>query len=369
MTDVTFVLPSYEPYSPKSGLALAIVVSEVVAELTGLGVTARVIAPDDGTATYEQGDRTLISPKHATQAWRWVTRHIGIYQRSVDPYAAAVAQVVRDQPNWDGPVIVLNDAALAAAIAAQATTYLYLQNLLSPSHELHLRDLRGALAVSGFVAQDLRSRLPALPIVVVPNGVNIETFRPLAHSPDGPIRACFVGRIDPNKGPLEAVRAVRRAQTMGYEVELLVAGPELAWGHTTEELDQYVETLRDEVRLAGGRLRGRVTRQELPELYQHQDVAFVLSLSDEPFGLVALEAMASGCAVIASNRGGLPDTCGNAALLVDPVDEGSVDEALSHLLRDRSALRSWQRRARAHAERSTWARTATAILRLVEGAT
>jgi UDP-glucose:(glucosyl)LPS alpha-1,2-glucosyltransferase len=54
----------------------------------------------------------------------------------------------------------------------------------------------------------------------------------------------------------------------------------------------------------------------------------------EPFGLTALEAMASGAALVCSPRGGLPEVGGNAAVYADPDDPPAVAEAIVALAAD-----------------------------------
>jgi glycosyltransferase involved in cell wall biosynthesis len=79
-------------------------------------------------------------------------------------------------------------------------------------------------------------------------------------------------------------------------------------------------------------------------------IVVVPSRWQEPFGLVALEAMASGAAVIVSNRGGLPEVAGEAAVYVDPDDPAAIAAAIRVLACDdarRSALaEAGQARAR-----------------------
>jgi len=118
--------------------------------------------------------------------------------------------------------------------------------------------------------------------------------------------------------------------------------------------DPYFRTLKEKMDAVNAQYLGYVTRPKVPNIVREHDVAFVLSRSNEPFGLVSLEAMASGCAVIASNRGGLPEACGGAAMLVDPDEPDAVVKLLRKLARDSDLLNVWKQRAVSHASRASW---------------
>ena len=73
---------------------------------------------------------------------------------------------------------------------------------------------------------------------------------------------------------------------------------------------------------------GHVSAVELGALYEHAAVVAVPSLH-EGFGIVALEAMSLGAPVVASATGALPEICGNAAVLVDPLDPHAIADGIA----------------------------------------
>jgi glycosyltransferase involved in cell wall biosynthesis len=77
--------------------------------------------------------------------------------------------------------------------------------------------------------------------------------------------------------------------------------------------------------------RGLVSAGELTELYRTATLLAFPSLY-EGFGLPLLEAMASGCPVAASNAGSIPEVCGDAAELFDPLDPDSIAEGIARTL-------------------------------------
>lgn len=103
---------------------------------------------------------------------------------------------------------------------------------------------------------------------------------------------------------------------------------------------------------------GRISDAELKALYQHA-TALVMPSLYEGYGLPAVEAMRLGCPVVAADAAALPEVCGGAALLVDPLSTAAITAALQQVLNEaplrqrlreaghrRSAPLTWQRASR-----------------------
>ena len=99
---------------------------------------------------------------------------------------------------------------------------------------------------------------------------------------------------------------------------------------------------------------GYVSRDELADLYRRAACLVFPSLY-EGFGLPVLEAMASGCPVAASDRGAIPEVCGDAAVLFDPDDAHAIANGVREALARADELRE---RGIAHAAAFTWEDTA-----------
>ena len=105
---------------------------------------------------------------------------------------------------------------------------------------------------------------------------------------------------------------------------------------------------------------GYVAEDDLPGLYRDA-LAFVLPSRYEGFGLTCLEAMACGTPVVAADRAALPETCGDAALLVDPDDPAAIASAVVTAATDSAARGRLRAAGLERARRYGWDRTAAAV--------
>jgi glycosyltransferase involved in cell wall biosynthesis len=101
---------------------------------------------------------------------------------------------------------------------------------------------------------------------------------------------------------------------------------------------------------------GYVDEQDLPGLYAGAR-AFVLPSLYEGLGLTCIEAMACGTPVVAADRAALPETCGGAALLVDPEDPGAIADAVLAAAGDETERERLIAAGRERAAGFSWART------------
>lgn len=98
---------------------------------------------------------------------------------------------------------------------------------------------------------------------------------------------------------------------------------------------------------------GYVPLEKLAELYGRASV-FAFPSLDEGFGMPVLEAMAAGVPVLASNRSAVPEVCGDAALLVDPLRTDEIASGLRRLCGDESFREELRARGRQRAAQFTW---------------
>lgn len=171
--------------------------------------------------------------------------------------------------------------------------------------------------------------------------------------------ALYVGRLTARKNVAALVRAMTHVKTPGL-VLVVVGAPD----PTSKDLPDLAREagVADRVRFVGP-----MEDDRLPALYAAAAVFCFPSL-DESFGLPPLEAMAAGTPVIVSDRPAIVETCGNAAVYVDPTDPRAIAGAIDALMGDpprRAALRdAGLRRARTF----TWQRSAERLLASVRSA-
>ena len=203
-------------------------------------------------------------------------------------------------------------------------------------------------------------------VFMVPPGVDLATFQPMDRAVArrelgyGSERVLlFVGRLERLKGVEVAIRALALLRDRQHDdVRLLILGEDSHEGDESEK-DRLKaiasETgVRDRVDFVGS-----VAHHELPYFYAAADVCVMPSYS-ESFGLVALEAQACGCPVVASGVSGLRSVVRDevSGYLIDEHDPAAYAERIGRLLADRELAQQMGRRGSLLAQRFSWKRTA-----------
>jgi glycosyltransferase involved in cell wall biosynthesis len=218
--------------------------------------------------------------------------------------------------------------------------------------------LRRMTAVSELVRDELHGcyGLDGVPIAVIPNGVDIERFRPneairkrererlnLGHTD---LVALFAGGDWRRKGLDVAIEAAARA---GWTLVVVGRGDETAWGEIAREAGA-------DVRFCGHRTD--------PEIVFNAADAFLLPSRYEGFALVTIEASASGLPLLvttATGAGRLAEAAGMKPLARDPAVFAAELEGLAA---DPEGRREIARRARVAAEELAWPRVAAQYVEL-----
>ena len=214
-----------------------------------------------------------------------------------------------------------------------------------------LRNARHVVAAGGYPAKEGEHAAGrALPVTVVPPGVDTERFVPLSPAERLEARRHFgiaedaellvgISRLVPRKGFDTAIRAAALLRTSRPDLVLAIAGG----GRDRDRLEQLARQVKAPVTFLG-----RVSNDDLPRLYGCADVYTMLcrnrwaGLEQEGFGIVFLEAAACGVPQVAGDSGGAAEAVedGVTGLVVrTPDDPRAVAAAFERLLDD-PALRA-----------------------------
>jgi glycosyltransferase involved in cell wall biosynthesis len=168
----------------------------------------------------------------------------------------------------------------------------------------------------------------------------------------------FVGTLEPRKNLIMLLRAYHAArQASGLDLPLVLVGRA---GWLYEEVFATIAPLE----LTGSVVHlTAVADRQLAALYRAAAV-LVQPSHYEGFGLPPLEAMHSGCPVIASHRASLPEVVGSGGLLLDPDDQDSWSEAIVRVVNESELRAEMVAAGRAQATQFSWSKTAAMTLAL-----
>jgi glycosyltransferase involved in cell wall biosynthesis len=199
-----------------------------------------------------------------------------------------------------------------------------------------------AAAASAFSAAELRS-VGAARTEVIPLLVDTDRLGPPAvRRPGGSPTVLFVGRLSPHKRQAEVIRVFslyRRYRAPGARLTL-VGDP------VTADYAACLRRLADTLAPGAVAIESGLSEAELADRYRSADVFLCLS-GHEGFCLPLLEAFHFGIPVIARPDGAVPETVGDAALLVDDSDPAVVAELLDLAVRDEPLRASLRGRGKA----------------------
>lgn len=165
-----------------------------------------------------------------------------------------------------------------------------------------------------------------------------------------------LGTIQPRKNYGRLVQALARLK---QDIALVIVGGK---GWDSDSLLAEIEKLGLSRRV---HFPGFVADADLPALYSAATL-FVYPSLYEGFGLPALEALASGTPVVASNRSALPEVVGHAGLLVNPEDVTALSAAIAGLLDDDSRRAALAAAGLKQAAQFTWPAMARQLVQLYQ---
>jgi phosphatidylinositol alpha-mannosyltransferase len=357
---IGIVTPNYYPYP--GGVTEH--VHHTYLELKRLGHAVRVVTTSFGGETADEPDvirvgRSVSVPANGSLCPVAVAPRMGA--RLAEVFAREAFDVLHVHEPFM-PTLCL--AALRAADVPVVGTF-HASNESAIGYRLFRRALEPyaakltkRIAVSTAARETVRRHFGGT-YEIVPNGVDVERFSAAAPIPelsDGKLNVLFVGRMEPRKGAkflLAALPAIR-SELPRSRVTFVGGGP-LTWyyrSHTPRSCGDYAS------------FEGRVSGDMLPRYFATADVYCSPATGGESFGIVLLEAMAAGAAIVASNIPGYRDvvTHEETGVLVPPREPSAIADAIVRLGRDEVLRGNLVAKARRAVKRYSWDRVTRQIL-------
>ncbi len=224
--------------------------------------------------------------------------------------------------------------------------------VLSPVLSYLMKQHHFLTAPSSSTAREMEE-LFEVSVKVIPNGVDTDYFHPSGppYEPlvDGKRNILYVGRFDERKGVDVLMKAWEMVASRRDDVRLVLVGDGPLRG-MVEEYRQKLGNVQvfDDIPMGDERL---------PMIYRSSDFCVFPAKGGEAFGIVIIEAFASGRTAVVSDIDGYNEVaCGECALLVPPDNPGALAESILRLLEDGDLLQKLSREALRRGREFSWER-------------
>jgi phosphatidylinositol alpha-mannosyltransferase len=232
----------------------------------------------------------------------------------------------------------VSDALMSRAILKVVTPYL--KSVLKYLHELTAVSDSGAAYVAGMTDQ---------PISIIPNGIDLNKYHyPKTRKKESTKTILYIGRLERRKGTKYLLQAYSLLAQKDRNIRLIIAGD----GPDREKL----ELLAEDLRLPNINFLGFISEELKQQLLREADIFCSPALFGESFGIVLLEAMASGAVSVAGNNSGyvgLMDGVG-ALSIINPEDIEEFARRLDMLINESELRNLWQKWAKEHVQQFSY---------------
>ncbi|MBN2305963.1 MAG: glycosyltransferase family 4 protein [Anaerolineae bacterium] len=272
-----------------------------------------------------------------------------------EPYAPLAAWIAGDRP-------------LVVTAHGTYVPKLVRRRLAGPLYKWALADAH-LIAVSDYTAAQVRAALPGADPTVIRNGVHFDRFQvpapvPVKHGPT----VLASGGVKERKGTHLLIEALAQVREQVPDAQLVVTG--------RQDNPAYLDEVRARITRLGlegcVHLVGQIPEADLLGWYQHADLFALPSLNVgdkfEGFGLVFLEASASGLPVVGTTGSGVEEAviAGETGLLVPQDDAPALAGAITRLLVDDALRVRMGTTGRVYAQTQDWSAVAARVLALYE---
>ncbi len=342
-------------------------------ELRHLGHEARIFAPssradvDFDTRDFYRIGRPIAIPVNDSVARVTLSFHLA------NRVAAIIESERFDVLHFHEPLLpALPISMLRMSLTANVGTfhafaksnvgYYYGRPLFQP----YLAHLHRGIAVSEPARAFFNRYFPRYPLRVIPNGVDTSVYRPglspIRHLRDDSVNVLFVGRLEKRKGLRDLLRGFEFMHARVPKSRLIVVGD----GPLRGQVESFISSHR----LSDVVLAGFVPDSVLPRYYDSADIFCAPATGAESFGIVLLEAMASGLPIVATEVPGYMSVLepGRDSTTVRPKGWTELGAALTILARDPELRRRMGAYGYEKAQRYSWAFVATQVIEVYQEA-
>lgn len=253
-----------------------------------------------------------------------------------EPNSPSYSQVATRMAS--GPIVATYHASAESSLALQ---------LALPALRGSLEKIRAGIAVSEMAYQWQAEQVGTDP-VIIPNGVDTARFaaKRKRRNDTSQVEIAFLGRLDePRKGLDILLEAVLLLDTPA-RVTVMGAGQK-----------------RD---VPGVEFTGKVTEEQKAEILGRADIFVAPNTGGESFGIILVEAMAAGCAVVASDIPAFRAVAGESGVLFPPGDAAALAAQLQALIQDPVRRNNLIARGASRAQDYDWSTVARKILAVYE---
>lgn len=368
------------PYNIAKGGGVLEIVMAMQAELSKRGHTAKILTPEPRDLTdmpdmlheediiFVGGGADFKSPLHTTS------------QFSVAADTNGITEMLREEQfdllHFHEPwVPVLSRQILSRSTSVNVATFhaklpdtvmsRTMSKVVIPYTKAVLNQLDELTAVSEAASEYVRS-LTDEPISIIPNGIDLSKYK-VAKKPGSTTSShgktiLFVGRLEKRKGVSCLLHAYSLLVTRDPDVQLVIAGD----GPDREQL----EYLASDLDLGNVTFTGYITNEEKLQLLHDADLFCAPALYGESFGIVLLEAMATGLVTVAGNNPGYAAVLQDlgSLSLVNPKDPEEFARRLDVMLHDENLRKLWRKWAAEQIHQYNYPRIVDQYLEIYESA-
>lgn len=236
-----------------------------------------------------------------------------------------------------------------------------LERVITPYTKALLKHLDILTAVSPVATNYVKSLTPRK-IYIIPNAIDISKYAPAKEHVPGKYKKTilYVGRLEKRKAVRYLVDAFAIINKVHKQYHLAIVGE----GPEKEGLQEYIK----EKKISNIKFLGHVDNAEKIKLLQKSEVFCSPAMYGESFGIVLLEAMASGCVIVAGANAGYESvlTGSGQISLVNPKDSKEFARRLLLMASDTSLRSHWLNWAKTEVEKYSYDNIVSQYIRLYE---